>query len=146
MAKNQLTEMQEKFCQAYVELGNARQSAISAGYAEGSSSVQGSKLMNMAKIKKRIAEIRQEQGIEVVAEKDEVVERLLKMINDDNTEPQHVLTAIDKLSRIQGWFKNDSTIEVNHNNVDKLSDDELDKRLAELTGQVVDLDEYKKSK
>lgn len=139
MATNELTEMQERFCEIYAEHGNATQSAISAGYSDKHASVQGSKLMKMAKIQKRIAKYRNDLGFEVKADKDAVVEALLDMINDESTEPQHKLTAIDKLGRIQGWFKDNQTIEINHNTVDKMSDEELEKRLAELTGNVVQM-------
>ena len=144
MAKNVLNEQQEKFCQFYMETQNATKSAILAGYSESSASVQGSRLMNNAKIKKRLAELRAEEGLEYTAEKDMAVEVLIKMIENPKTEPQHRLTAIDKLARIQGWFKETSTIEVNHNNIDKLSDDELEKRMKELTGDVINLNDYKK--
>ena len=132
MAIEELNEKQKKFCELYVECENGTQSAKGAGYADTSAHVQASKMLKMPKIKKEIARLRQLQGIDVKADKEQVVEALLRMIADPKTEPQHMLTAIDKLARIEGWFKNDTTIEVNHNTADKLSDEELTKRLAEL--------------
>lgn len=137
MAKQELNDMQRTFCELYVESGNGKQSAIGAGYSERSASSQASNMLNTPKIKKYIAKIRQEQGIDYVAEKEMVVEELIKMIQDPTTKPEHRLTAIDKLSRIQGWMKDNQTIEVNHNNMDKLSDEELERRMLELASNVV---------
>ena len=137
MAKHELTEMQVRFCELYVECGNGRESAIGAGYSENSSSVQASKMLQMPKIKKYIAKLRREQGIDTTPDKELVQEQLLRLIMDEDAEPQHMLSAVDKLARLQGWFKDSTTLDINHNGgVDKLTDEELAKQMKQLQDEL----------
>lgn len=52
-----LNEMQERFCQEFISDWNGTQAAIRAGYSEKTASVQGSQLLTLLKIKKRINEL-----------------------------------------------------------------------------------------
>lgn len=143
MFKDELTDMQEKFCQEYVECRNATVSAINAGYSEKSASVRGSKLLTQDKIKKRIATIRQEQGIELNAGKDQLLESLYNIIDPANGhEPQHVLKAIETIAKIQGLYKDVPDIKVEnhtHYSPDKMSDEELALKMAEIEKEMKDL-------
>lgn len=136
MDKNELTEMQEKFCQEYVETRNGRVSAINAGYSAKSASVQASKLLTQGKIKTRIAKIRQEQGIEVRAGKEQLLESLYNIIDPaNNNEPQHILKAIETIAKIEGLYKDMPDIKVENTfsyDPAKMTDDELEKKLAEI--------------
>lgn len=136
MAKSELTEMQEKFCQEYAESGNATASAINAGYSRNTASVQGSRLLKNVKIKERIAEIRQEMGIEIPTKRDDVLEMLYNIAEDEKSEPQHRLKALEMISKIEGYYKDMPEIKVDNtvNTFDpaKLSDEELMKKMKEL--------------
>lgn len=48
----------EKFCNEYIKDMNATQAAIRAGYSEKTAGVQASKLLKIANIKMRVAELR----------------------------------------------------------------------------------------
>ena len=136
MANLDMTEMQEKFCQEYVETRNGRASAINAGYSAKHASVQASKLLTQDKIKKRIAQIRQEQGIDVRAGKEQLLESLYNIIDPANGhEAQHVLKAIETIAKIEGLYKDVPDIKVENTfNYDpsKMSEEELQKKLAEI--------------
>lgn len=141
MDKKDLTEMQEKFCQEYVETRNGRVSAINAGYSEKSASVQASKLMTQDKIKKRIATIRQEQGIDVRAGKDQLLESLYNIIDPANGhEPQHVLKAIETIAKIEGLYKDVPDIKVENTfsyDPTKMTEEELEKKLKEIDDKLM---------
>lgn len=131
-----LTEMQEKFCVEYVETRNGRVSAINAGYSPKSASVQASKLLTQDKIKKRIAQLRLEQGIDVRAGKEQLLESLYNIIDPLNGhEAQHILKAIEIISKIEGLYKDVPDIKVENTfNYDptKMTEEELEKKLKEI--------------
>ena len=56
----ELNLKQEKFCQAYVMLRNATESAKSAGYSTVSAHTQGHRLVQREDIKERIEELEKE--------------------------------------------------------------------------------------
>lgn len=145
MAKSELTEMQERFCQEYAESGNATASAINAGYSRNTASVQGSRLLKNVKIKNRIAEIRAEKGIELPTKRDDVLEMLYNIAEDEKSEPQHRLKALEMISKIEGYYKDMPEIKVDNNvNVfdpSKMSDEELIRKMKELDVELDGVDE-----
>lgn len=57
-----LTELQEKFCHAFIETGGSRtQSAQIAGYSENNAKVIGSQLLTKPHVQRRIAELQRAQ-------------------------------------------------------------------------------------
>ena len=66
-----ITDMQEDFCQNYVNEANATQAYIKAGYAEKSAMYNACRLISKDKIKNRIASIRAKlaEKLEVTREK-----------------------------------------------------------------------------
>lgn len=134
MAKADMTDQQKLFAQYYHETGNATQSAIMAGYSKDSASSQGSRLLNNVKVKKFIDFLRQEEGIQFDMDLEMAIEELVLIIQDRKVKPHYRLEAIDKLSMLKGWKKAETKIEINNNvsDVDKISDDELSRRMEEL--------------
>lgn len=143
MAKGELTEMQEKFCIEYAELGNATASAINAGYSKNSAGVQGSRLMKDVKIQRRIAEVRAEMGIEINTKRDNVLEMLYNIAEDGKGEPQHRLKALEMISKIEGYYKDMPDIKVENNmnfEPEKMTDEELERKLDELEIEMATMD------
>lgn len=63
MPKDTLNEQQKTFCEYYVDLNHATNSAIRAGYSKKTAHVQGSKLLKIPKIKAYLAELREERKV-----------------------------------------------------------------------------------
>lgn len=136
MAKQELTDMQKAFAEAYHECGNATQSAVVAGYSADTASSQGSRLLNNVKVKKYLDKLRKDEGVEYDMELDMVIEELTLIIQDRKVKPHYRLEAIDKLATLKGWKKADTKIEIHNNThaVDSISDEELEKRMATMLG------------
>lgn len=136
MAKQELTEMQRKFAEYYVQTGNATQSAVLAGYSKDTASSQGSRLLNNVKVKKLIVEIRQEEGEEYDMDLEMVKEELTKIIQDPKTKAHYKIEAMQMMARLKGWMKADTKIEITNNTtqIEQISDEELQKRMNELLG------------
>lgn len=90
MAKQQgtdkLNDRQRLFCCYYAETGNARQSAIRAGYSERSSESTSSTLLTYPKIQAEIAKLREPKEREIehhIATSQEVMEFFTKMMNGE---------------------------------------------------------------
>lgn len=134
MGKQDMTEMQRKFAEYYVECGNATQSAIQAGYSKDTASSQGSRLLNNVKIKKLIAKIRQDEGEVYDMDLDMAIEELVLIIQDRKVKPHYRLEAIDKLAMLKGWKKAETKIDIHNNttSVEHVSDEELERRMNEL--------------
>lgn len=149
MAKGELTEMQEAFCQEYSSSGNATASAINGGYSEKTAGVQGSRLLKNVKIQKRINEIREENGIEINTKRDNVLEMLYNIADTKANEPQHILKAIEMISKIEGYYKDVPDIKVENNvqyDPQQMTDEELYRKMAELETEmnVVELKQINK--
>lgn len=80
---NELNARQEAFCYYYVETHNGTQSAIKAGYKETTADQQASRLLTKDKVKKKIAELTQEQQKASIATAQEVMEYLTKVMNGE---------------------------------------------------------------
>lgn len=60
VSENGMTARQKRFCEEFVKTGNAKQSAISAGYSEKTAEVQGARLLSNVKVKKNIEQLQSE--------------------------------------------------------------------------------------
>jgi len=115
MAK-QLTPQQAKFCSYYIESGNARQSALSAGYSESTANNTNSILKNSAVLGK-LAE--NEKNIIQASSwnKDRIISELERVYNLALADNQ--LTNANKtlqlLAQITNAMPNATTKEINHN-------------------------------
>ena len=115
MAK-QLTPQQARFCSYYIESGNARQSALSAGYSESTANNTNSILKNSAVLGK-LAE--NEKNIIQASSwnKDRIISELERVYNLAIADNQ--LTNANKtlqlLAQITNAMPNATTKEINHN-------------------------------
>jgi phage terminase small subunit len=86
MAKKKLSPKQKAFADFYIELGNAEQAAIKAGYSEKYARGNAHKLVANSCIQKYIEERMAEKDKERVASQDEVLEFLTKVLRGEVTE------------------------------------------------------------
>lgn len=82
-SNNELNARQEAFCYYYVETHNGTQSAIRAGYKETTADQQASRLLTKDKVRKKIAELTQEQQKASIATAQDVMEYLTKVMNGE---------------------------------------------------------------
>lgn len=92
MAK--LTEKQKKFADYYIELGNATQAAINAGYASKYANTNASKLLQNTTIKSYIDERLAQLATERIMSAQEAVELLSSIARAEITE-QVVVTTME---------------------------------------------------
>lgn len=92
MAK--LTEKQKKFADYYIELGNATQAAINAGYAKRSAQQMGAENLSKHVIKSYIDERLEQIASERIMSAQEAVELLSSIARAEITE-QVVVTTMD---------------------------------------------------
>ena len=78
-----LTQKQLDFCIAYVETGNASESARRAGYSKSTSRYQGSQLLTKQCIKDKIYDLRHDDVKRRVATGMEVMEFFTKVMNGE---------------------------------------------------------------
>ena len=78
-----LTARQKAFCYNYVELNNATQAAVKAGYSPKGAEATGSKLLRNDKVAKKIAELKEEQQSASIATAQEVMEYFTKVMNGE---------------------------------------------------------------
>lgn len=130
-----MTERQERFCQEYVKLGNATQSAIEAGYSERSAKQIGQKLLTNHDLQERIKELQGEIKNEKIADARQMQEVLTSIIFQESDEEVIVvegcgegiseavtkkkkpsqsdrIKAIQLLARMQGVLDNSATLNV----------------------------------
>jgi phage terminase small subunit len=77
-----LTEQQRQFADYYLDLSNGTQSAIKAGYAKESAHVAASRLLKNDKVRKYMAEIRQQRRERVNSQLSKYAEDAVKMLYD----------------------------------------------------------------
>jgi phage terminase small subunit len=130
-----LSVKQEKFCLEYAKLGNARQAYINAGYKHKKNSttdVNACRLLKNDKVKARLAELAEEAKDESIADIKEMQQVLTSIIRQEMTEEvivlnsikgtfdktskkpalKEVISAIEKLGKMQGAFKEKMELEV----------------------------------
>jgi phage terminase small subunit len=132
----ELNPRQEAFCLHYAQTGNATESYKQAGYAVKNDNTAGSlssRMLQNAKIKKRLAEIYEELNSAKIASVREVQERLTSILRQEAEEQQivvvntgdfssearkvnrkaqlkDVLRAGELLARMQGGLDNSATV------------------------------------
>ena len=78
-----LTQKQEKFCQLFVKMNNAKQAAIQAGYSEKGAEATASQTLRLANVAKRINELRDRQARPSIASGAEVMEFFTKAMRGE---------------------------------------------------------------
>ena len=113
----ELNLKQEKFCQAYVVLRNATESAKSAGYSAVSAHTQGHRLVQREDIKERIEELEKEleTKIDVISE---IENQYTYAKNNGHT--NSAIKALEVLSKVRS-----------------VKDEEVIKSIAELEHDIV---------
>ena len=113
----ELNLKQEKFCQAYVMLRNATESAKSAGYSTVSAHTQGHRLVQREDIKERIEELEKEleTQIDVISE---IENQYTYAKNNGHT--NSAIKALEVLSKVRS-----------------VKDEEVIKSIAELEHDIV---------
>lgn len=128
-----MTSRQIRFCFAYASSGNATQSAIEAGYSERTARSQGQRLLTNVDIQNFLNQLAEERESKKIADAKEMQEVLTSIIRQELEEEnlvvegcgdgvseavvktkksshKDVISAIDKLARMQGAYDNSSTL------------------------------------
>lgn len=90
MAK--LTEKQKRFCDYYIETGNATEAAIRAGYSEKTAKVIGAENLTKPYLKSYIDEKLKEFESNRIADAKEVMEYLTKIVRNEAKEEVVVIS------------------------------------------------------
>lgn len=135
VSENGMTARQKRFCEEFVKTGNAKQSAISAGYSEKTAEVQGARLLSNVKVKKNIEQLQSEIKNENILDARKMQEILTSIILKESEEDVIVvegcgdgvseavtktktasnadrIKAIQLLARMQGALDNTATVNV----------------------------------
>ena len=130
-----MTARQKRFCEEFVKTGNAKQSAINAGYSEKTAEVQGARLLSNVKVKKNIEQLQSEIKNENILDARQMQEILTSIIMKESEEEvivvegcgdgvseavtktktasnQDRIRAIQLLARMQGALDNTATVNV----------------------------------
>ena len=86
-----MTEKQKKFCDYFIETGNATKSAIFAGYSEKTAGVTGAQNLTKPNIKAYIDERLKQLEDERIADAAEVMKFLTSVMRGEVTEPVAIL-------------------------------------------------------
>ena len=115
MAK-QLTPQQARFCSYYIESGNARQSALNAGYSESTANNANSILKNSA-IMGRLAENEKNIIRSSNWNKDRIISELERVYNLAIADNQltNANKTLELLAKMTSAMPNATTKEINHN-------------------------------
>lgn len=81
-----LNQKQKRFCEEYVRLGNATQSAIEAGYSKKTAYSQGQRLLKNVEVQNYIAELNEDLKKDSIAGADEVLQFLTSVMRGEKTE------------------------------------------------------------
>lgn len=81
-----LNQKQKRFCEEYVSLGNATQSAIEAGYSKKTAYSQGQRLLKNVEVQNYIAELNEDLKKDSIAGADEVLQFLTSVMREEQTE------------------------------------------------------------
>lgn len=81
-----LNQKQKRFCEEYVRLGNATQSAIEAGYSKKTAYSQGQRLLKNVGVQNYIAELNEDLKKDSIAGADEVLQFLTSVMREEQTE------------------------------------------------------------
>ena len=99
-----INQQQMKFVQRYVETGNARQSAIQAGYSSSSASYTGHKLLRNPKVEAYLKSLMAAQLSEVGVTKVGLIASLVGIVNKDTASDTDKIKAIDLINKMSGYY------------------------------------------
>ncbi|MBU5440304.1 terminase small subunit [Tissierella sp. MSJ-40] len=93
MENVKLTVMQKKFCDYYIELGNATEAAIKAGYSKKTARQTGNENLTKPYIKNYIDEKMKEIEDKQIAKAEEVLKYLTSVMRGEETEEVAILVG-----------------------------------------------------
>jgi phage terminase small subunit len=104
--KEKLTDLQKKFCDFYIQTGNATDSYIKAGYkTKGDGArVNASRLLTNANVQEYIKERNSELESTRIADMKEVKQFWTNMLRDKQIEPKDRLKASEYIAKTNGAF------------------------------------------
>lgn len=94
-----LSLKQQKFCEYYVQSGNATEAAIKAGYSEKSARVTASKMLTFANIQKYIDELKNVSRSERIASATEILEFFTSVMKDNSAALKDRIKAAENLAK-----------------------------------------------
>ena len=99
MAK--MTYKQKRFCDEYLIDLNATQAAIRAGYTEKYAHTNANKLLQNTTIKNFLAERMKEKESKLIADQNEVLEYLTKVLRGEEKDENLSVNALGELERLE---------------------------------------------
>lgn len=100
-----LSLKQQKFCEYYVELGNATESAKKAGYSGKTAYSQGQRMLKNVETQKYINELTATAKDKRIASADEVIEFFTGVMRDKEEATKNRLKAAENLAKRYGMDK-----------------------------------------
>ncbi|WP_129600451.1 terminase small subunit [Anaerophilus nitritogenes] len=125
-----LTEKQKRFCDYYIETGNATEAAIRAGYSKSTAKVIGSENLTKPYLKEYIDERNKLLESDRIADMKEVKEFWTNTMRNVNEETRERLKASELIAKTNGAFleKVEHSGNINVNNpLEGLTTEELKK-------------------
>lgn len=100
-----LSLKQQRFCEYYIELGNATEAAKRAGYSEKTSYSQGQRMLKNVETQKYIEELTQRSKTARIASADEVLEFFSGVMRNVGEATKNRLKAAENLAKRFGLDK-----------------------------------------
>lgn len=104
-----LSLKQQKFCEYYVELGNATEAAKRAGYSEKSAYSQGQRMLKNVETRNFIDSLIKRYKSDKTASAEEVLEFFAAVMRDKSEAMKNRLKAAENLAKRYGLDKNSSS-------------------------------------
>lgn len=128
-----LTPKQKRFCESYAMTGNATQAAKLAGYSEKGSQQIGAENLSKLVVTEYLAELTSVTASNNIATAAQRQAWWTSVMLDDTIGISERLRASEILAKAQGDFTTKVTVA---NELESLSDDELDERIRILTAEL----------
>lgn len=100
-----LSLKQQKFCEYYVELGNATEAAKRAGYSKKTAYSQGQRMLKNVETQKYINELTANTKDKRIASADEVIEFFTSVMRNKEEATKNRLKAAENLAKRYGMDK-----------------------------------------
>jgi len=126
-----LTPRQKRFAEFYAGSGNAKQSALKAGYSESLALTQSMSLIQNKNIKEYILLLSSEQYNNRILNAKELKSILCRFIVNENEKMSDRIKAIETLNKMTGLYLEKQEREDVTNPFEELSVEELRKLLAD---------------
>lgn len=110
-----LSLKQQKFCEYYVELGNATEAAKKAGYSEKTAYSQGQRMLKNVETRNFIDSLIKRYKSDKTASAEEVLEFFAAVMRDKSEAMKNRLKAAENLAKRYGLDKNSSSESNNDN-------------------------------